>query len=168
MTIYLRVILAMHMIILSSCSSLPAPTPPLPTIPVTMTPRSPLIVENAGQVCFYTFDALSGKLTGEFRPSGCYSSSCTQIIEQGVTPLVNEEEATLRIDSRFVLLDTHVFSPEPKVCTADCEGGGVALVVFEHLLGTQYRVMLGAESVGDLALSKLSDASQPVCLGKRW
>ena len=153
--------------VMGGCSGLPAPTPESPTAQITRTPRQPLLVIDAGEVCFYAFNEVSRVLAGEFKPRGCYSSSCTQVLEQDVRASVDDGSRTLRFKSRFVLLDTTVTTPEAIPCTADCDGGGRIPFLIGGVTGEKYSVLLGEESLGELTVSEVGRAYNPVCLGER-
>jgi hypothetical protein len=177
-----RILLATLLFLLAGCSGLPrhvtptvavTPTPPAPpatqyatpTAAVAPTSPAPRIVENAGEICFHTYNAETGTLEGIFYPEGCYSSSCTRILEQTAHATWNEQAREIHIESRFVLLDTTVRFPEPRTCNADCGGGGEVSLVLEGLKGNSYRVVLGATTLGVLQLSEVNPRG--LCLGSR-
>lgn len=164
MKVQMRTLLVVSLFVLVGCSSVP---PQLtPTAAHTPTPKPPKIVENSGQVCFYTYRGDSGTLEGKFYPRGCYSSSCTRVLEQNATATADERAHTIHLKSRFVLLDTTVYFPEPRSCSADCNGGGEVSLVLQQLTGERYEVFLGAETLGILNPSEVN--TQHKCLGPRY
>lgn len=167
MAVRVVVVLMMLMLLLVGCLGVGPNHEPTSAVAITVTSSQPLLIQDAGRICFYTYDAAIGKLEGKFQPRGCYSSSCTRILEQSMTTSVDEQTGALRLKSTFVLLNTRVISPEHRECTADCDGGGAAPVVFERLTGERYTVFLGTESLGEIALAEVNRANQPVCLGVR-
>jgi hypothetical protein len=53
----------------TTSTSTPTPAPAL-----TLLPQKMVTIENAGLVCFKEYDAVTKKLSGTFRPKGCFSS----------------------------------------------------------------------------------------------
>lgn len=159
-----RILSATLLLLLAGCSGLPRNV--TPTVAITQTSPAPRIVENSGEVCFYTFTAETGTLEGKFYPTGCYSSSCTRILEQAANVTWNEQTGEIHIESRFVLLDTTVRFAEPQTCNADCNGGGEVSLVLEDLKGDSYRVVLGTATLGVVQVSEVN--SHGLCLGSRY
>jgi hypothetical protein len=128
-----------------------------------------VVRENEGQVCFEAFGD-TNYLRGIFFPRGCWSSSCTQPIEQSVVVELDAEQFTIRFYSKFVLLLPN--GGEPLICTDDCEGAGTPEFDIGKVERGRYSIWLGDTKLGELSVpkdrSKWGDHEKLLCFGERW
>jgi hypothetical protein len=107
-----------------------------------------VVIENEGQICFLRCKPCLD-LQAEFRPRGCFSSSCTEVQEHSVTGRVDAVSSVIQVDARFVVLTKAGSYPR---CTEDCGGAGSATVHFGEVREGTYSVWLGREKVGELVV----------------
>lgn len=152
---------------ISACATVPpaTPTPSATSVPdATPTlPDSTTIIENAGQICFRAFDNSTKELRGVFSPTGCFSSSCTLPLEQRVDVKLDDSQFAIRFTTRFVLKDTTVRVPEPRTCTADCNGGGTIDFKISGVKGGNYSVWLGNRELGSLEIPPKFPSAEGIC-----
>ena len=103
------------------------------------------IIEDWGTMCFRYDD--QGSMQAEVSPRGCYSSTCTRLISQTGTVVIEQDKFQIRIESRFVLTETSRF---PLLCTENCSGGGSVNFDLGVLQVGEYGVWFKDEEVGNL------------------
>jgi hypothetical protein len=150
-----RSLLVLLLMVLAACTRVPdrtaiSPFSPLPS-PIMPTKSSDaqtevLIIENEGEVCF-TGCPQCQELRAHFRPEGCFSSSCTRILEQFGEVTVDQSAFAIRFHTRFIL-DRRL--PGQFGCTGDCGGGRSVEFDLGFLERGRYSVWLGDSKVGDL------------------
>ena len=148
-------------ILLASGCATPTPSPALTLLPQKMVP-----IENAGLVCFKEYDAITKKLSGTFRPKGCFSSSCTVPQEQEVDVQLDNSQGALKFVTRFILLDTTVRTTGAPACTADCDGGGEVPFKFADVMSGTYTVILGDREMGSLGVPPTFTEAAGICFGE--
>lgn len=153
----LFVLLLMLVEVLTACM-IPTPTSPPPLQKVST-------IENAGQICFRKYDISTHELGGVFRPTGCFSSSCTIPQEQQVDVHLDSSQGVLKFATKFVLLDTSVRTPA-KVCTTDCDGGGELPFKFADVTTGTYTVILGDRTMGSLGVPLILKEDEGICFGE--
>ncbi len=125
----------------------------------------PIVVENRGQICFEESDSV--EVSGHFKPQGCFSSSCTQPIEQFVYVKLDNVQNVIQFETRFVLIDplAHI---ENHVCTEDCDGAG--RIEFEIGAVDQgvYTIRLGENNLGEINFPPIKITGQDICFGEPW
>lgn len=94
-----------------------------------------VVIENEGLVCF-RYPRNLHRLQGRFHPKGCFSSSCTEVVEDTLHVELDADQFAIRLTTNFVLMDPH--STEPHLCTTDC--GGADSVYFSQYLRQLGRV----------------------------
>lgn len=117
------------------------------------------VVENTGFVCFKKMSQDSKSIYVDVRPPGCYSSSCTEVLEQSGDMAVDEKNRVIRFHSRFEFRD---ISNVVETCTADCGGAGRLRFEVEALSPGEYEIWLGEERLGSLHMP----LSRSVCMGE--
>lgn len=105
------------------------------------------IIENWGEICFWYDDV--GSIIAAVSPEGCYSTTCTLPIQQVGSAVVNEQNFTIHLETRFVLKETSRF---PLPCIENCEGGGTVSFVLGGLSVGDYEVRFRDEKVGELMI----------------
>jgi hypothetical protein len=135
----------------------------------TLTPpfQKVLTIENAGKICFRDYNLSTRELGGTFRPKGCFSSSCTVPQAQQVDVQLDNSQGVLKFVTKFVLLDTSVRTP-PKVCTADCDGGGEVPFKFTDVMTGTYTVILGDQKMGNLEVPPIFKEDEGICFGELY
>jgi hypothetical protein len=96
-------------------------------------------------MCFWYDD--QGSMQAEVSPQGCYSSTCTRIVSQTGTVVIEQNKFQIRIESRFILTKTSRF---PLPCTENCSGGGTVNFDLGVLQVGEYGVWFKDEEVGNL------------------
>ena len=104
------------------------------------------LLVNKAHICFDNKGA-RGLISGHVAPIGCFSSSCTRVVERHVTLGVNADTGVITVETRIHLKHTGA-----KVCTRDCGGGGRSTFDYRFFPPRVYKVMLGGKHVGDLDL----------------
>ena len=155
---------------LSACVATPSVTP-VPSATVsnvapTQPSPTPVVIENQGWVCFNEYDAGTSALRGTFRPKGCYSSSCTRPLEQKVDVALDGNRSEIRFRTHFTLLDTTVREPEPRSCTADCDGGGRIPFEVSDVKAQSYSVWIGDRNFGTIQVTTSLSITNAICLGE--
>lgn len=119
-------------------------------------PANAQLLINKATVCFDNKGA-KGLVRGHVAPIGCFSSSCTRVIERQVSLGVNSRTGEIRIATRFLLERTGA-----KICTADCGGGGRSTFDYRFFAPRVYKVIMGNKQVGTLDLRQ---ANARKCFG---
>jgi hypothetical protein len=103
-------------------------------------------VEDWGKVCFWQDqDGIYGSIS----PKGCYSSTCTRIVQQAGTAVVNLQGQAIALTGRFVLASTSRF---PLPCSGDCLGGGAVQFRIDGLIPNDYEVWFGDQRLGQVKI----------------
>jgi hypothetical protein len=118
-------------------------------------PENTVVIENEGQLCFSRCNPCLD-LQAKFRPSGCFSSSCTEVLDRSVSGSVDAVSSVIQVDARFVLL-----LPEgsPRLCTADCGGAGSVTTHLGEVIEGTYSIWLGSERLGELIVPAQPDGA---------
>lgn len=106
------------------------------------------------------------RLQGRFRPKGCFSTSCTQFIEQSLDVELNAHQSAIRVNTNFVLADPN--GPDPRLCTADCGGADYVYFSIEDAITGTYSVWLGETELGELDIPIDPLPDQEICFGELW
>jgi len=124
------------------------------------TPHSEKItIEDKGIICFQKIQPSDNKITvyiSTHPDDGCFSSSCTEVVERKGDMQVNEQDLSIHFYSRFVVrpIGYDELTPETPgevpVCTTDCGGAGFIWFEIEALPEGVYSIWLGENRVGDL------------------
>ena len=80
-------------------------------------------------------------------PKGCFSTSCTEIMQQVGTATVDIQDKAINIQTHFVLNEISGF---PLPCADNCSGGGNIIFTLNNLIPDQYKIFYGAEVVGEV------------------
>lgn len=109
-------------------------------------PEKSGIIEDWEQICLWQ-DVDGIYLT--VSPRGCYSTTCTRIKQQTGTATIDIQNQDIRLETRFVLLETSRF---PLPCTENCSGGGTVLFKSDQLIPNDYTVWFVDQKVGDIKI----------------
>jgi len=145
------------------------------TTPQTMV-KAPLalplankIVENAGELCFQPTWQQTGnwieitkgsELAATISP-GCFSSSCTEIMEQTGAIRIDQASQAFYFQSRFRFLadlGSDNAGRQVRACTADCGGGGSLMFNRIYFNEGVYSIWWGNKMVGKITVP--SNATQ--------
>lgn len=137
-------------------TSSPSSTPPL---------RKVWTIENAGFICFREYNLSTRKLSGVFRPKGCFSSTCTRRQEEKVNAELDDSQMTLKFMTKFVVLDVATHTPQEQMCSADCNSDEVPFEFANMMTGT-YTVTLGDEKMGSLEVPPTFTEAAGICFGE--
>jgi hypothetical protein len=149
-----RLLIVISPLLLCTCS----PTAPDSTDDF---PEDALIVQNEGQICFYEIANYSNNIRGNFRPKGCFSSSCTRTLAQSIRIKVKAEEFRIEFSTMFVLAGP----AEPISCTRDCNGARTINFDIADIDSGAYTVWLGDSTLGSLIVPPDSITGDTVCFG---
>jgi hypothetical protein len=122
--------------------------------------RSWYIYDDKGQVCFQRSPLGSSAIKASISGVGCFSSSCTEVLERKGDVKIDAANLALKFSSRFVVRPIH----ERRLCTADCGGAGIVWLDIETLPAGVYSVWLGKQQVGTLSVP--IDQNKLTCVGK--
>lgn len=123
-------------------------------------PKEAITVENAGQICL---EMAHLEVKGHFTPQGCFSSSCTQPLEQYIDVRVLLQEKKICFMTHFVLFDPN--GPEPHLCTDDCNGAGSFYFDIGNVDSGTYSIWLGESNLGTVIIPFDSVQTQDTCFG---
>ncbi len=149
----LLVIVSLFLPSITACSRSSSDLPKLPPLP-----SGALVIENEGKVCFEIYEN-STEIQASLLPKGCYSSSCTSIVQQVGNMSVDQDRYRLQFQSRFVVNRTAL----ERRCTADCGGGGSITFRSGMVEKGMYTVWLGRTRVGELILPFTISSEQTQC-----
>lgn len=140
--------------ILAACNKITSQLT-LPEIPPLT--EGAVVQENKGRVCFRNLEY--SMLQGIIQPQGCYSSSCTDQIQQ-VGAVTISDQNKIQIQSRFVIARNGGL-----ICTADCGGGGYVEFDIDQIEQGIYSVWLGEMKLGDIEIPpRYPSLNQDTCL----
>lgn len=121
------------------------------------------ISENSGTVCFERGARPGGpEIEGTlvtFRPHfGCLSTSCTKVVDSKFT--IEAEKGLIDMTSYFSIQGP----TGPRICTADCMGGGRAAHDIQTIADGVNRIVLGGVELGILDTAELDkEAHSRIC-----
>ncbi len=115
---------------------------------------------NSGKVCFQR-GSTDQDLEISFSP-GCYSGSCTRVLEKSGRVSVDSDRTIIQFYTRFALHNLD-FPPGTRRCTADCGGGGSLNFNLQNIEPGLYTVKFGSRSVGALEMPLRVSPDQYVC-----
>lgn len=122
-------------------------------------PEDIIMLENRGIVCFQKLQPSDSRITvyiATHPDDGCFSSSCTEVLERKGDMQIDKKGFSIHFYSRFVVrpIGYDELTPETPgevpVCTADCGGAGFIWFEIEALPEGVYSIWLGEHKVGDL------------------
>jgi hypothetical protein len=102
------------------------------------------IVEDWGRICFWLEE---GVMYTAVSPKGCYSTTCTAPKLQAGTAVLDLQNNTIHLETRFVLAKTPRF---PLPCAENCGGGGAVQFKLGQLIPNEYGVWFRDQRVGNL------------------
>lgn len=153
---------------LLSCAQQASPTAPSDTPPTLPTPpANTKILENEGTLCFREYEN-SSTVEGVFRPRGCFSSSCWQLVEKSLMVRVVEEKDQLRFYSRVMLRDFSIINGKQVVCTADCSNVADISFNVSNVPRKKYSVWLGDSQIGEFSNATKTITQTTTCLGRAF
>ncbi len=154
----------------ASASPIVSPTAtPTPTIiPPTASPtpiKKVFVIEDEGEVCIQPHGEFA--ITAIIYPKGCFSSSCTVVLEKSGDMKVDQGNRTIRFHSRFVGTYDMGDKSTIRVCSGDC--GGLRSVTCEltYLSQGTYTIFLGDKELGQLMVP-IRIPEQGKCFGERF
>lgn len=147
----------------AACQATPMTTVPTP-LPTLSNSR---IIENEGVVCFNEY-ANSSEVDGYFRPRGCFSSSCWQLVEKSLIVRVVEDQQQLRFYSRVTVKDFSMINGEHVACTADCSNVGEIQFSLSNVPRQKYSVWLGNQRMGEFANTPKEVTTSTSCFGQEY
>jgi len=119
------------------------------------------VIEDEGIVCFRPFDN-TVEVRGYYRPSGCFSSSCTRPIEESLTVRVDTDASRIQFDTCFVLAQP--YDPVVHGCTQDCGGAGSIQFEIGDVEPGTYSVWIGREKLGEIDVPSRVPSGRDICL----
>ncbi len=134
-------------------------------------PLANKVVENAGELCFQppwqqtgAFVAITkgSELAATISP-GCFSSSCTEVVEQTGVMRIDQVRHAFYFQSRFRLLadlGMDNSGQQVRTCTMDCGGGGS--LVFNRIYFNEgiYSIWWGDKKVGEMSVPSTAPQSE--------
>lgn len=102
------------------------------------------IVEDWGQICFWPHE---GDMYATISPKGCYSPTCTRPTLQEGTAILDKQDYSIEMETRFVIAETSRF---PLPCVENCAGGGSVNFNLGALIPNAYEVRFRGEKVGEM------------------
>jgi hypothetical protein len=88
-------------------------------------------------------------MTAAVSPKGCFSTTCTRPTLQAGTAIFDRQERLIRLETRFVLVETSRF---PLPCIENCAGGGTVQFKLGNLIPNDYEVWFREKKVGELKI----------------
>lgn len=160
----LSIVIAMSL----SCAQQVSPTAPSNTPPTPLPPpANTKLIENEGILCFREYEN-SSIVEGYFRPRGCFSSSCWQLVEKSLTVQVVEEKDQLRFYTRVMLKDFSIINGKQVVCTADCSNVADINFNVSNVPRKKYSVWLGDLKIGEFSNATKTITQTTTCLGRAY
>ncbi|MBN1992989.1 MAG: hypothetical protein JW953_09825 [Anaerolineae bacterium] len=116
------------------------------------------IVENSGRICF------ESDTNAIYLPKGCYSSSCTRVVQQFGDVRVDEEAFTIHFNTKLVTIDPlENFWMRSHPCTTDCIDVGVMEFYLAAMASGTYSIWLGEKKIGELNVPLEISRDNPLC-----
>lgn len=123
----------------------------LPQVVTSCTKYPPLrlTVENTGATCIVQRESSGLEIHAlPQHPEHCLSSTCTRLLEENYEFIVDPKDYTIKLTWRIIAEE----STKPGVCSADCNGAGIAVKVIEDLAEGEYEIYIGDSLVGTLQI----------------
>lgn len=103
------------------------------------------LVEDYGMICFWIDD--QGKMQSSVSPKGCFSPTCTRIVSQSGSAVVDGLRKEINFVTSFSLVETSRF---PLPCVENCSGGGMIQLDLGELSVGTYGIFFRGDRVGEL------------------
>jgi hypothetical protein len=104
------------------------------------------IIEDWERICFWPDEE---GIRAAVSPKGCYSTTCTSPKLQAGTAIVDMQDYTIQLETRFVLEETSRF---PLPCIENCAGGGTVQFNLGNLIPNDYEVRFRGNKIGHLMI----------------
>ncbi len=114
------------------------------------------VIENEGDVCFRPLCEQCAEFTvvvdPQNAPGGCWSSSCTEVLEQSGGVQFDVPASRIQVSSRFLVRHIPGALDGTVGCTTDCSGAGRLAFEPGSLPDGRYSVWHGENEIGTLEL----------------
>jgi hypothetical protein len=103
------------------------------------------VVEDYGMICFWNDD--QGKMQASISPKGCFSPTCTRIVNQSGSAVIDKQRYEINFFTSVSLVETSRFL---LPCVESCSGGGLVQLDLGELPVGQYDILFRDDRVGEL------------------